>query len=79
MQLMRLTVVAAIAVAGAYTFFIGVRDGLVRQRISSRLHRDGREPRGTAALLHGVATSAVGAVIAATAIWIGFEIVRKLP
>lgn len=79
MQLMRLMVVMAIAVLGAYTFCIGVRDGLVRRRISSRLHRDGRELRGTAALLHGAATTAVGVVIAATAIWIGFEIVREVP
>jgi hypothetical protein len=79
MQLMRLTVVGAIAVVGAYTFFIGVRDGLVRRRISSHVHRDGRELRGTAALLHGAATTAVGVVIAATAIWIGLEILRKAP
>lgn len=79
MRLMRLMIVAAIAVVGAYTLLVGVRDGLVGQRISSRLHRDGRELRGPAAVLHGAASTAAGLVIAAVAIWIGLEIVREVP
>src|SRR2546427_12963903 len=43
-RLMQFGVIAALALTGAYTLVIGVRDGLLRQRISSRLHRDGREP-----------------------------------
>ena len=77
MRLIQLAIVAAIAVIGVYTLFIGVRDGLVRQRISSRLHHDGRELRGTPALLHGMATTAIGFAIAAVAIWMGLEILRK--
>jgi hypothetical protein len=66
--------VAAIALIGTYTLVVGVRDGLVRQRISSRLHRDGRELRGVPALIHGAATTIVGIAIAALAIWLGLEI-----
>jgi hypothetical protein len=66
--------VAAIALIGTYTLVVGVRDGLLRQRTSSRLHRDGRELRGVPALIHGAATTIVGIAIAALAIWLGLEI-----
>jgi hypothetical protein len=71
---MRMALVAVIALVGTYTLVVGVRDGLLRQRISSRLHRDGPELRGTPALIHGVATTIVGIAIVALAIWLGFEI-----
>ena len=73
-RLMQFGVIAALALTGAYTLVIGVRDGLLRQRISSRLHRDGRELRGMSALLHGAATAIVGIAIAALAIWMGLRI-----
>jgi hypothetical protein len=66
--------VVAIALIGTYTLVVGVRDGLLRQRTSSRLHRDGRELRGVPALIHGAATTIVGIAIAALAIWLGLEI-----
>jgi len=59
-RLMRMAFVAVIALIGTYTLVVGVRDGLLRQRISSRLHLDGRELRGTSALIHGAATTIVG-------------------
>src|SRR6266581_1885164 len=37
--LMGMAFVAVIALIGTYTLVVGVRDGLLRQRISSRLHR----------------------------------------
>jgi hypothetical protein len=74
LRLMGMMFVAAIALIGTYTLVVGVRDGLVRQRISSRLHRDGRELRGVPALIHGAATTIVGIAIAALAIWLGLEI-----
>ena len=65
---------AVMALIGTYTLVVGVRDGLLRQRISSRLHRDGRELRGMPALIHGAATTIVGVAIAALAIWLGLAI-----
>jgi hypothetical protein len=70
-RLMRMAFVAVIALIGTYTFVVGVRDGLLRQRITSRLHLDGRELRGTPALIHGAATTIVGIAIAALAVWLG--------
>ena len=72
--MMGMMFVAAIALIGTYTLVVGVRDGLLRQRTSSRLHRDGRELRGVPALIHGAATTIVGIAIAALAIWLGLEI-----
>jgi hypothetical protein len=74
LRLMGMMFVAAIALIGTYTLVVGVRDGLLRQRTSSRLHRDGRELRGVPALIHGAATTIVGIAIAALAIWLGLEI-----
>ena len=65
---------AVMALVGTYTLVVGVRDGLLRQRISSRLHRDGRELRGMPALIHGAATTIVGVAIATLAIWLGLAI-----
>jgi len=73
-RLMQMAFVAVIALIGTYTLLVGVRDGLLRQRISSRLHRDGRELRGMPALIHGAATTMVGIAIAVLAIWLGLEI-----
>ena len=72
--LMRMAFVGVMALVGTYTLVVGVRDGLLRQRISSRLHRDGRELRGMPALIHGAATTIVGVAIAALAIWLGLAI-----
>jgi len=71
---MRMALVGVMAPVGTYTLVVGVRDGLLRQRISSRLHRDGRELRGMPALIHGAATTIVGVAIAALAIWLGLAI-----
>ena len=78
MRLLQLIVPAAIALIGAYTLLVGIRDGVVRQRISSRLHRDGRELRGAWAVLHGAATTTVGVGIIAVAIWMSLELLRKV-
>ena len=77
MRLLQPTVFAVVAVFSVYTLLIGVRDGLVRQRISSRLHRDGGELRGRWAVLHGAVTTTVGVGITAVAIWLGLEILWK--
>ena len=68
MRLMQFGAVIGLALMGAYTLVIGVRDGRLRQKINSRFHRDGRELRGLPALLHGVATTIVGIAIIAIAI-----------
>ena len=72
--MMRLAFLAAIGLIGVYTLVVGVRDGLVRRRISSRVHRDGRELRGMPALIHGMAATFAGIAIAAVAIWLGVRI-----
>jgi hypothetical protein len=48
----------------------GVRDGMIRGRIRSRWHRDGRELSGNAALWYGAITSIVGAMVVAAALWL---------
>jgi hypothetical protein len=78
MSFLRLAVVTALAAIGVYTVVIGVRDGVLRQRISSRLHRDGRELVGMPALLQGLATTIVGIAITALAVWIGLEILKRV-
>jgi hypothetical protein len=54
---------------GGRTILIGINDGMIRRRISSRLHRNGRALTGTFAVWYGASTALVGAAVAIFALW----------
>ena len=74
----KLALVSLLALTGGYTVMVGVRDGMLRRRIGSRFHRDGRELRNAAAFLHGIFTSATGLATAGLAVWPGLKVFGRL-
>jgi hypothetical protein len=55
---------------GCRTILIGINQGMIRHRISSRLHRDRRELTGNFAMWYGASTALIGVAVAALALWL---------
>jgi hypothetical protein len=62
---------------GYRTILIGINDGIVRRRIRSRWHRDGRKLSGNSAVWYGASTALIGIAVVVLSFWLAVSQYHK--
>jgi hypothetical protein len=73
-QAFGLVVAIFVLLIGCHTVWVGLRDGVMRQRIRSRWHRDERELTGSAAIWSGASVAFLGALVIGLGLWMAIKV-----